>query len=646
MALPLDGVNKMQAQPILPVACESLPPPSPMEMPVQSLRTGKLDPRLLPSAPRGAFWRRAYILGGTATLTVLATYQMWRVLRVEGLSVLEGVLLALFAALFAWIAQSFLGALAGFVLVLSRKGGGSLGIDPGAPLPSLPPSARAALLMPAYNEDPHRLMAGLQAIYESVRDTGQLERFDFFILSDTTRAETAEAEAAEYQALLARLGGPANLYYRRRTDNIERKAGNIAEWLRRFGGAYPYMLILDADSLMTGDTIVRLAAAIDQHDDVGLIQSLPAIVNGTSLFARMQQFSGRVYGPIIAHGVAWWHGAESNYWGHNAIIRTRAFAEQAGLPQLPGNKPFGGHVLSHDFVEAALIRRGGWALHMVPALHGSYEEGPPSLTDLLVRDRRWCQGNLQHAAVLRARGLHWVSRWHFMIGIGHYFTAPMWAMLLLVGIAIPFEHIGLATEGGLRAALSPAAYWRSLDPERILWLFAASMAALFAPKILGYLAMLVNPVERRGCGGALRALLSVLIESVLAALMAPIVMYVQSRGVAEVLAGKDSGWESQRRDDGSLPLSGLLKSYGGLSLFGLLIGVLALFASPSLAAWMAPVTLGLVLAVPLVALTSARAPGQWLRKRKLLSIPEETDPPPILKRATQLRLQPALRAAA
>ena len=613
-----------------------------MEMPVQSLRTGELDPRTLPSAPPGMFWRRAYILGGTATLTTLATYQMWRVLRVEGLSVLEGVLLVLFTALFAWIAQSFLGALAGFVLVLSRKGGQRLGIDPAAPLPSLPQAARTALLMPAYNEDPHRLMAGLQAIYESLRDTGQLDRFDFFVLSDTTRPETAEAEIAEFRSLHARLGSPTNLYYRRRTDNIERKAGNIAEWLRRFGGAYPYMLILDADSLMTGDTIVRLAAAIDQHADVGLIQSLPAIVNGTSLFARMQQFSGRVYGPIIAHGVAWWHGAESNYWGHNAIIRTRAFAEHAGLPQLPGNKPFGGHVLSHDFVEAALIRRGGWALHMVPALHGSYEEGPPSLTDLLVRDRRWCQGNLQHAAVLRTRGLHWVSRWHFMIGIGHYFTAPMWAMLLLVGIAIPLERVGLTPDAGLFAAFSPAAYWRSLDPERILWLFAASMAALFAPKVLGYLAMLVNPTERRGCGGALRALLSVLIESVLAALMAPIVMYVQSRGVAEVLAGKDSGWESQRRDDGSLPLAGLLKNYGGLSFFGLLIGVLALLASPSLAAWMAPVTLGMVLAVPLVALTSARAPGQSLRKWKLLSIPEESDPPPILKRARVLRLQPAL----
>jgi membrane glycosyltransferase len=637
----MDGMNTMQSQSDLPVAYESLPSPTPIEMPVQSLRTGKLDPRELPSAPRGMWWRRTYIIGGTAALTALATYQMWRVLRVAGLATLEGVLLVLFMALFAWIAQSFLGALAGFVLLMSHKSGRQLGVDPDAPLPVLPHSARTALLMPAYNEDPHRLMAGLQAIYESVRDTGQLDRFDFFVLSDTTRAEVAEAEVAEFHAMLAQLDSPANLYYRRRADNTERKAGNIAEWLRRFGGAYPYMLILDADSLMTGDTIVRLAAAIDRHADVGLIQSLPAIVNGTSLFARMQQFSGRVYGPVIAYGVAWWHGAESNYWGHNAIIRTRAFAEQAGLPQLPGSKPFGGHVLSHDFVEAALIRRGGWALHMVPALRGSYEEGPPSLTDLLVRDRRWCQGNLQHAAVLRARGLHWVSRWHFMIGIGHYFTAPMWAMLMLVGIAIPFEHIDPTSNGGMFAGLSPAAYWRSLDPERILWLFAASMAALFAPKVLGYLAMLSDPAERRGCGGALRALVSVFIESVLAALMAPIVMYVQSRGVAEVLAGKDSGWESQRRDDGSLPLSGLLKSYGGLSLFGLLIGGTALFASPALAAWMTPVILGLVLAVPLVALTSARAPGQWLRRKKLLSIPEETDPPPILRRATLLRGQAA-----
>ena len=617
-------------------AFEALPAEAPVDMPVQSLREGSLSTRQLPSAPPGMRWRRAYMLGGTATLTLLAAYQMWRVLRIDGLGILETVLLALFIALFAWIALSFLGAVAGFALIVTNRRR-RLGLDPEMALPSL--SVGTALLMPTYNEEPHRLMAGLQAICESVNATGHAARFDVFILSDTTREDIAAQEAIEFEALRARLAGSPRVFYRRRNNNIERKAGNIAEWVRRFGGGYPQMLILDADSLMTGDTLVRLAGAMERHDDVGLVQSLPLIVNGTSLFARMQQFAARVYGPVIAYGVAWWHGGESNYWGHNAMIRTRAFADNAGLPELPGNKPFGGHVLSHDFVEAALIRRGGWALHMVPVLRGSYEEGPPSLTDLLVRDRRWCQGNLQHAAVLRARGLHWVSRWHFMIGIGHYFTAPMWAMLMLVGIAIPLESSGLHIGPGL-AEFSPGTYWRSLDPQRILWLFIATMSALFAPKIMGYLAMVANPVERRGCGGALRAFVSMLLESVLAALMAPIVMVVQSRGVAEVLAGKDSGWESQRRDDGSLPLSGLVRSYGALSLFGVLLGVLAVLTSPALAAWMAPVIIGLVLAVPIVALTSARAPGQWLRRRKILSIPEESEPPAILLRATELRQNP------
>ncbi|MEP6908495.1 MAG: glycosyltransferase, partial [Pseudoxanthomonas sp.] len=292
----------MSSLPAASAAYECLPGALPVAMPVQSLREGRLDPRVLPSAPRGIFWRRLYMLGGTAALTAVATWQMWRVLRVDGFGILEGVLIALFVALFAWIAQSFLGAVAGFLLLLSRRAA-MLGIDPEAPLPSL--SARTALLMPTYNEDPHRLMSGLQAIYESVRDTGRLDSFDFFILSDTTNAAIAEQEIVEFHALVARTGGQSRLFYRRRVDNRERKAGNIAEWVRRFGGGYPFMLILDADSLMTGDTIVRLADGIQRNDDVGLIQSLPAIVNGTSLFARMQQFSGRVYGPVIAHGVAW-----------------------------------------------------------------------------------------------------------------------------------------------------------------------------------------------------------------------------------------------------------------------------------------------------------------------------------------------------
>lgn len=615
-----------------------LPSESPLAMPVQDLGRGTACSRALPTSPDDISARRAVVIGGAALLTLLATYQVWWVLRGEGIDMLEGVVLVLFVALFAWIALAFSSALAGFVQVVSRRAM-PLGIDPDAPLPVL--ASRTALLLPTYNEDPDRLLAGLQAMHESLAATGQLDRFDFFVLSDTTKPDIAREEVRAFAQLVRRLGAEAHVYYRRRDKNTERKAGNIAEWVRRFGGAYPHMLILDADSLMTGDTLVRLSSAMERHPQLALVQTLPMIVNGRTFFARMQQFAGRVYGPVVAQGVAWWHGAEGNYWGHNALIRTAAFAAHAGLPHLGGGKPFAGAVLSHDFVEAALLRRGAWAVHMVPGLSGSYEEGPPSLTDMLVRDRRWCQGNLQHGAVLPARGLHWVSRMHLLVGIGHYFTAPMWAMLMLAGLAIPLQQAGFSLSQPHLDGFTPALYWRGGDPERFLWVFYFTMAVLLAPKVMGCAATLLQPELRRQCGGALRILGSAMLETVLAALMAPVTMYVQSRGVAEVLAGRDSGWETQRRDDGSVPLGSLMRRYAGLTMFGVLSGVLAYLVSPALAAWMAPVVLGMVLSVPINVLTSSPAVGQSLRKHGWLRIPEESAPPEVLARALQLRGAPA-----
>ncbi|WP_101925305.1 MULTISPECIES: glucans biosynthesis glucosyltransferase MdoH [Luteimonas] len=614
----------------------AMPSESPVAMPVQSLTVGRLDTRPRPSSPRGMGWRRASIVVTAALLTVIATYQIWWLLRVGGIDVLEGLLLLVFVPLFAWIVQSFTSSLAGFVLVLMRRPA-RLGIDPARPLPPL--SVRTALLMPTYNEDPERLLAGLEAIRESLQDTGLGDRFDLFVLSDTRDAGIHAREVKAFERLRARTGAQ-NLFYRRRDDNHERKAGNIADWVRRWGGAYPQFLILDADSLMTGDTLVRLADAMARNDDVALIQTLPVIVNGATVFARMQQFSGRMYGPVIAHGVAWWHGAESNYWGHNAMIRTAAFAAHAGLPALQGTVPFRGNVLSHDFVEAALMRRGGWALHMIPTLEGSYEEGPPSLTDMLVRDRRWCQGNLQHGGVLPTRGLHWVSRWHLLIGIGHYLTAPLWAMLILVGLAIPLQH-GIPGQDGFSAA----GYWMALDPDRFLAVFLLTMGMLFAPKVMGYVVTLLDPRMRRGCGGALRSLVSVLIENVFAALMAPVTMYVQSRGVAEVLAGRDSGWDAQQRDDGRQTFGDLWRNYRGTTLLGLVMGVAAWWMSPGLALWMSPVIVGLAASIPIVRLTSSRRIGLWMRRVGLFSTPEERDPPRVLVRASELRAEVAEAAA-
>src|SRR3546814_603671 len=582
------------------------------------------------------FWLRRAVIGAAFVLTRVATYQFWWLLRGSGTDVLETVLLVLFVFLFAWIVQAFVGALAGFVLIVSRRRA-RLNLSGRAPKPVL--VSRPALLMPTYNEDPERLMAGLQSLPRSLPLSCELDLLSFALPIYTRKPEIQRAEQAAFDALRERLGDDARVFYRLRDDNHERKAGNISDWVRHWGAAYPQFLILDADSLMTGDTIVRLAGAMEGHDDVALIQTLPVIVNGNTLFARMQQFAGRVYGPVIAYGVAWWHGAESNYWGHNAMIRTRAFAQCAGLPELRGVKPFAGTVLSHDFVEAALMRRGGWALHLVPSLGGSYEEGPPSLTDMLVRDRRWFQGNLQHGAVLPGKGLYWVSRWHLLIGIGHYFTAQMWAMLMLVGLAIPLHHAGLSWGNIELSGFSPTTYWREQDPDRFVWVFVFTMGMLLAPKLMGFIATMFDRDLRRGCGGAVRTFIGMLLETLLAALMAPVTMYVQSRGVAEVLAGKDSGWESQRRDDGSLPFSSLLRSYGGLTFLGVLAAVMSWSISPALAAWMSPVILGLLLSIPIVMLTSTRAAGQWLRRRRIFCTPEELSPPPVLVRASELRAQ-------
>jgi membrane glycosyltransferase len=544
-------------------------------------------------------------------------------------------MLVLFVALFAWIALSFTSAIAGFFSMIA--GGGRRLFVPGTL-----PATRTALLMPTYNESPTRVMAGLEAIDEELRALHAEQSFDIFILSDTTNPDVWIEEERAFLDLRARTGGETRIFYRHRAKNTARKAGNIADWVERFGAAYPQFLILDADSVMRGETLLALVRSMEAHPDVGLIQTLPIITGGTTLFARMQQFAGRVYGPVIAHGIAWWHGAEGNYWGHNALIRTRAFAEQAGLPELPGRKPFGGHILSHDFIEAALMRRGGWAIHMMPGLEGSYEESPPSLVDLSVRDRRWCQGNLQHIAVLPARGLHWISRMHLLNGIGSYITAPLWLLFLLSGVLI-----------ALQARFVPPDYfpegkslfpqWPVIDPVRAMWVFIGTMALLLVPKLLGTLTVMVRRNLRRGCGGVLGLVASLLFETLIAGLMAPVVMLTQSIDVVAILLGRDSGWNVQRRDDGGIPFRTIVRQYRRHTILGLLLGVGAWAVSPYLAFWMLPVVLGLALAVPLAALTGRRSWGQALRRMGLLRIPEETHPPDVLQRTALLSREASAR---
>ena len=389
-----------------------------------------------------------------------------KVVQVGGVTVLEWMVLALFVTLFAWIAFSFSSALAGFaVLFFSSKD--PLGIDPHAPLP--PIASRNSMLLPTYNEDPYRIMARLRAMHELVDKTGYGASFDWFVLSDTT---DPSIWIAEEKCLLQfrRETGAENVYYRHRRENTARKSGNIADWIKRFGAGYGHMIILDADSLMTGDTIVRLAAAMEAHSEVALIQTLPIVVNARTLFARLQQFSGRLYGPLIAAGIAWWHGSEGNYWGHNAIIRVRAFAQDAGLPELKGRKPFGGHILSHDFVEAALMRRAdgrsGWCRLWVAASRNAPHRcwiSPPAIgagAKAICSISQCCR----HVDCIGYRGFICSS------GIGSYLTAPLWLMFLMLGILISLQAQFVRPEYFPKGfSLFPK--WPAQDPILAAWVF-------------------------------------------------------------------------------------------------------------------------------------------------------------------------------
>jgi membrane glycosyltransferase len=590
----------------------------------------------LVNGPTGEAWlRRGAVFGATLLSAAAAALALRDVLSVNGLTTLEQVLVGLFVINFLWIALSFWSAIAGFVTLWTGWRTPGLhwpeGRDAEGRL-----RERTAILMPVYNEDPARVYGALSAMRDSLAATGQLDAFDFFVLSDTTDPDVWVAEEIGWAAAGAEAdadGGSAGgrLFYRKRRHNIARKAGNIADFCRRWGLRYNHMVVLDADSVMTGEALVGMVRLMQANPRAGIIQVPPAIVNRNSLFARLQQFASRVYGPVYAAGLAFWQLGDGNYWGHNAIIRVRAFIDGCGLPTLPGKAPFGGHILSHDFVEAALIRRAGWRVWMVPELGGSYEECPPTMLDFAKRDRRWAQGNLQHLAVLPARGLHPISRLHLLMGIMSYLASPIWLVFLVVGLLVGVEaNIIVPRYFPPYETLFPE--WPVFDRTQAISLFAVSMGMLLTPKLLGLALLARSRAAARGFGGTGRAAAGMLVESVISALVAPAMMLFHSRFVADILLGRDSGWTRQNRDGGT-GWGEALARHAGHMVFGAVLATAAWFVLPVLLWWLSPLLVGLALAVPLAVLTGSERAGLWLRRRGLLVIPEETAPPAVLTAA-------------
>jgi membrane glycosyltransferase len=599
---------------------------APLAMPAQCLHSSPPARRATRASPATA--RLGGLICATVLMTALALTPVYGVLSADTIGPLDLLILMLVALLFAWSAFSFLSALAGFI-VGWRRAPCDLGLDGGGPLPRL--SSRTAVLAPIYNEAPRPVFARLQAICESIAATGAGAPFDVFVLSDTTDPAIQANEYILFRQLKWRLGASLRIYYRHRRENVARKAGNIAEWVRRFGGAYAQMVVLDADSLMEGETLVRLAAAMERQPDIGLIQTAPAIVNRHTLFSRTEQFASRLYGPMLARGVAWWSGSEGNYWGHNAMIRVAAFAAHGGLPQLAGRKPFGGHIMSHDFVEAALLRRAGWRVHMATGLGGSYEESPPTLAALLARDRRWCQGNLQHVPIVWARGLHWISRFHLVRGVSAYLVSPLWLSLLVSAVILP-----LRPEWGQSAGAPLHVSARAFDGAAVGVVFGLGLGFLLAPKVLACLQMLRTPGEGGRFGGPGLAALNVIIESLLSMLVAPVIMVSHTCSLAAVVAGRDSGWVAQAREEAGPNLRQTARLHAADTVIGLGLAAAALSSSVLPFLWMTPVIAGLALAIPLASAGASGQLGRSARRAGVLLVPEELRPPRILVRANAI----------
>nr|WP_269750497.1 glucans biosynthesis glucosyltransferase MdoH [Neptunomonas qingdaonensis] len=608
----------------MPPIESGMPVERPGEMPAQSLQSFSAENRRSPVKPNGCHshaWRRWLVLGSALLLSVWGINEMRAVLAVGEMTFVEYLVLLLFSLTFSWITVAFSGSIIGFFYVLGQRR------SPPA-RSKIPLNGRTAVLMPTYNEAPERIFASIEAMACAVGETGEGKAFDWFVISDTTDPDIALTEEAGFHALRERIGKTVNVYYRRRRQNTARKAGNVADFCRRWGAHYDHLLVLDADSLMEAGTMLELARRMEADPDAGLIQTIPQLINGTTLMARLQQFATRVYGPVVGTGLAWWTDKEGNFWGHNAIIRTTAFMSAAGLPDLKGAPPFGGHILSHDFVEAALIRRAGWSVIIAADLGGSYEECPPSMIDLAIRDRRWCQGNLQHSRVVTAKGLHWVSRTHLLTGIMSYLSSPLWLMLIMVGLVLALQAQFIRPEYFTdEFSLFPS--WPRMDAARALTLFFFTMIILFTPKVLGFISYLMNGTLRRQSGGFFRLILSFILEVILSALIAPIMMLIHSGAVMSILLGHDSGWNPQRRDDGSLPLKSLIYRHRWHMTVGIFLTVAAYFNSLVLLAWLSPAIAGMLLAVPLSMLTSSWTVGARVKKWGLLRTPDEAQRPAI-----------------
>ncbi|MEQ8585566.1 MAG: glucans biosynthesis glucosyltransferase MdoH [Thalassobaculaceae bacterium] len=570
--------------------------------------------------------RRRWMFFGLVTATSLGLLAwMTRLLGGDGLDALDIAMLALFGGTLPWVIIGLWNAVIGVGLLHLRKDwlASVVPID-GLEDQTSAVTAKTAIVMPVYNEDPARVFRHLRVVESSLISTGQATAFEIFLLSDSTDPDIAAEEERRFAAWQAVSPASDRIHYRRRRDNTRQKVGNIEEFCDTHGDRFEHMIVLDADSLMSGDAIVRLVRLMQRNPRLGILQTLAVGMPSSSAFARIFQFGMRHGMRAYTTGSAWWQGDSGPYWGHNAILRMAAFRAHCRLPRLPGKAPLGGEILSHDQVEAAMMRAAGYEVRVLPIEGGSYEENPPSLLDFIKRDLRWCQGNLQYFKLVGWPLWRPLGRVQLALAILMYLSAPMWLGFIALGMTRLFAG-GLAPESGV--AFSEA-LWSGIEWNEGVALFATMMAITFAPKIMGVVDIMLSAAKRRRYGGGLRMTAGALLELVFGMFVAPVVAVAQSIFIVALLFGRRITWNAQMRDPRDVRWHQALATLWPQTLVGLAFaGTLAVLA-PSVLPWAAPIVMAWLLAVPFAVLSASPRLGRLLQRHRLCAIPEEFEVPP------------------
>lgn len=585
-------------------------------------------PKLVSLGPlRHSGRRQALFFTTVLMLSGAAIWVMADILWRGGLDGIEIAMLILFVPLFTMVTLGFTQAVFGFFIMLRKKDPYSISRTLPDTLPDVAAMPATAIAIPIYNEDVSRVYEGIRTIYLDLARTGYIERFDIFILSDSNNPNKWIEEEVAWIDLCKQLKGFGRIFYRKRNVALNRKSGNISDFLRRWGRKYRYMVVLDADSLMEGQTLARMVQLMEANPSAGIIQTVPSPIQGETFFARLMQFSGVLYGPVFQAGLNYWQAGSGNFWGHNAIIRVAPFIDHCALPTLTGSTRSGqSRFMSHDYVEAALMRRAKYEVWMDYELGGSYENLPPTPVDHAGRDRRWCRGNLQHSWLLSAKGFHPVNRLHLFLGILSYLASPLWFVFLILGTI----QCGLYWAEGAAPRYDDdigLSSFLDIGGDRLaLILFFVTLTMLTLPKVLAVLLTVFNRERREAFGGTARVLLGSTLEHLLSVLLAPVQMLFNTRFVTEILMGRDVPWNAQSRDAGSVDWGGIFKAYAVPTAIGVIWAMLALRINPAFFWWLSPVTFGLMGAIPLSALLSMASIGQQLARMKLFIIPAESHP--------------------